>query len=217
MFIGKLIKEKFYIFSIVGYMLTTVISGTILRDGLVLFLTINMFLAGVAYAISVLASYLNDKKNKVSILIILSVLWLLFFPNTIYITTDFIHLQNYDFFISYNSIYAYTISDWYVLFLIFVGALIGAKIGIKSLNMMLDIWQIKKNLYKILSILGIFVLSSIGIYVGRFLRLNSWDFYRLDIMLNGIVEQFYFFIGFIVILTMIHIVYYLIFNKKGDS
>ncbi len=214
MFISKLIEDKFYIFSIVGYMLLTAISGAILGNGLVLFLTINMFLASISYGLSVIADYVHTEKMKKWLLALLSALWLLFFPNTIYITTDFIHLQNYEFFTHYNDAYAFIFSDWYVLFIIFLGAMISAKIGIKSVLVMIDVWQIKKNLHKILCISGIFVLSSIGIYIGRFIRLNSWDFYRLDIIFNGIAKEFWFFLGFVVMMVLIHFIYYILFKNK---
>lgn len=62
MFMRRLSKEKMHIFLIIGYMVLTVISGTVLRNGLVLFLTINMFLAGIGWLLSVVLDVAKEKK-----------------------------------------------------------------------------------------------------------------------------------------------------------
>ena len=213
MFMDKVIKHKNDIFMIVGYMVVTAIIGTILNDGLVLFLTINMFLAGVAWGISVIIEMLDEHHAKKWVIIILTIVWVLFFPNLIYITTDFVHLQNYQFFEIYAQSYMFIFSDWLVFFIIFVGAMISANLGVKSIKKILNVWHIDQSI-KYIYLLVLFIVSSIGIYIGRFIRLNSWDFYRLDIIFNGIFSRFTFFLGFIFIFTIIHFIYFAIFNKN---
>jgi len=214
MLIHRLVKEKLHVFIIVGYMLLTAISGALLNNGLVLFLTINMFLAGIGWLLSIVLDVAKQKEMKLWVLIVLSVVWVLFYPNTMYITTDFIHLQNYNFFEIYGETYTYAFTDWYVFFVLFVGAMISGKIGIESIQTAFGVWNLREHLYKYWYLTGIFILSSVGIYIGRFIRLNSWDFYRVDIILKGIFEEFWFFVGFVGIFVMIHYIFYFIFRDK---
>ncbi|MFZ2487252.1 MAG: DUF1361 domain-containing protein [Anaerolineae bacterium] len=94
-------------------------------------------------------------------------LWLLFLPNAPYLMTDLIHLR-YG-----NSEGALALLD---AVLLFSGALCGVALGLQSLRWLhTPIKQRWGNLvgwaFAILS-LG---LSSVGMYVGRTLRWNSWD------------------------------------------
>ena len=128
--------------------------------------------------------------------------------------TDFIHLENYDFFREYADIYHYEIMDWVVLMMITWGALLAAKLGISSID------RIKSHLYKPIQryayplIFGLFIVSSIGIYIGRFIRLNSWNILSVFNVFPTIFEQFSFFLGFIGIYTLIHLVSYFILSES---
>lgn len=208
----KVIKESKWFIGIVIYMFLTAVSGFILNDGLVLFLTINMFLAGVGYVITLGLVYVKDKQYPNWISIALLVIWILFFPNMIYITTDFIHLQNYDFFGIYSQTYVYQFADWYVLFIIFSGAMFSAKFGMHAMHLISDAFKVQR--YQYVYKLILFGLSSVGIYIGRFIRLNSWQAFRVDIIFNEIFENFSFFIGFITIFIGIHFIYDLLFVKR---
>jgi uncharacterized membrane protein len=90
--------------------------------------------------------------------------WLLFFPNAPYIFTDFIHL-----------VYGQYRHFWVDLTLILLCALTGLVLGFVSLYMMQSVvrrmyGQIASWLF-IVTVAG---LSGFGIYLGRFVRLNSW-------------------------------------------
>jgi len=92
-------------------------------------------------------------------------LWLLFFPNALYIITDLFHLAERK-----------SMPQWYDLLILFSAALEGIIIGFLSLA---DVEQfiakyVNKKLIPFL-ILGIFLLSGYGVYLGRYLRWNSWD------------------------------------------
>jgi uncharacterized membrane protein len=193
-------------------MVLTVFIGGIYNNGLVLFLTINMFLAGISWIISIGVSCLKDKGYKSWMVMALTVLWVLFFPNAMYITTDFIHLQNYDFFGIYSQTYVFILEDWIVLFVIFLGAMFSAKLGIESVKNVFSVWHIFKKKTCGIYLLGLFGIASIGIYIGRFIRLNSWDFYRVNIIFEHIFDHFTFFIGFVFLFTIIHFVYYFLFK-----
>jgi len=127
------------------------------------FLNWNLFLAFIPWALTSLACISpRIKKNKILLLLIL-VSWLLFFPNAPYILTDLFHLNSRS-----------SIPIWFDLILILSFAWTGLVFGFLSL---LDI---EKLLYKnskisgLLSTLLIFI-ASFGIYLGRYLRWNSWD------------------------------------------
>src|SRR5262249_10250032 len=90
---------------------------------------------------------------------------LLFFPNSPYIFTDIIHLTN-----------RYYFHFWIDLVLILVCALTGLVVGFVSLYLMQSIAaRIFGRLTSWLFVAVVTGLSSFGVYLGRFLRLNSWD------------------------------------------
>jgi uncharacterized membrane protein len=91
--------------------------------------------------------------------------WLLFFPNAPYIFTDVIHLTN-----------RYYSHFWIDLVLVLSTALTGLVLGFLSLFLMQAlVARLLGWLTSWLFIAGVASLSGFGIYLGRFLRLNSWD------------------------------------------
>jgi uncharacterized membrane protein len=91
--------------------------------------------------------------------------WLLFFPNAPYIFTDLIHLT--------TRFYG---QFWVDLVLILSCALTGFVLGFLSLFLMQAIVaQIVGRPASWLFIALVACLSGFGIYLGRFLRFNSWD------------------------------------------
>ena len=128
-----------------------------------LFLNWNLFLAFIPWLIS---SWLVIKgtTTKVS-LVLLTVSWLLFFPNSPYILTDLFHLQM-----------RASAPIWFDLVVIRSFAWTGLMFGFISL---MDIETLLKKyagekITNLVSILFLF-LASFGIYLGRYLRWNSWD------------------------------------------
>lgn len=97
--------------------------------------------------------------------IVLTMLWLGFLPNSFYIITDFIHLQH-----TLNTTLLYDV----VLILSFT--LNGLLLGYISTFMVYD--ELKKrfstNVTNVI-IGGIFLACSFAIYLGRYLRWNTWD------------------------------------------
>ncbi|MEO9893460.1 DUF1361 domain-containing protein [Aurantibacter sp.] len=130
------------------------------------FLVWNLFLAAIPFFITQVMKYYSTWKNSKPQKILLFVTWLLFLPNSPYIITDLIHLHDHN-----------SILKWLDLFLVFVFALNGLLLGLLSL---LDMYVYIKNesskTKAHISIFLISVLSGYGIYLGRFLRFNSWDF-----------------------------------------
>jgi uncharacterized membrane protein len=98
-------------------------------------------------------------------IIILAVFWLLFLPNSFYVITDFIHL--------YETPRVDVIQDVVMLMQFSV---LGVVFGFMSLSIMhqqaLQIISKTKATY---AVVGILLLSSFAIHLGRELRWNSWD------------------------------------------
>jgi len=203
--------KVFYALSL-GYVILSIVLGLILGNGLVIFLGWNMILATVVLVLSeVVDATIRQKKNK-GLLISTIIMWILFFPNTFYILTDFIHFQEYSYFLNYPHIYAFKFNDWLVFAHIVCGALIGLKLGILSIDRLFKYVKKHKEVY--LTIL--FLASSFGIYLGRFIRLNSWDIFKIHIIIQTVFDQFWFMIGFVVLLVIIHWISYLLFKEKKN-
>lgn len=128
-----------------------------------LFLNWNLFLAWIPFFIS---SFLVIFKirSKLSLVVAITV-WILFFPNSPYILTDLFHLRNRN-----------SIPIWYDLVVILSYAWTGLFCGFVSL---LDIEKLlsdycRRSFINIMTISFLFI-TSFGVYLGRFLRWNSWD------------------------------------------
>ncbi len=128
-----------------------------------LFLVWNLFLAVIPFAIT---SYLEStpKLNKIVGIIWLGV-WLLFLPNAPYIVTDLVHLR-----------FSYGNYAWLDILVVSSFAFNGLLLFYLSI---LDVKHILKSYVKtpIISygITVIIFLSAFGVYLGRFLRYNSWE------------------------------------------
>jgi len=128
-----------------------------------LFLNWNLFLAWIPLLLSSFIFAFNIK-SKISLIFII-IVWILFFPNSPYILTDLFHLR------ARNSV-----PIWYDLIVILSYAWTGLICGFISLN---DIEKSlseygKRNGINAIIIFFLF-MSSFGVYLGRFLRWNSWD------------------------------------------
>lgn len=136
----------------------------------------NLFLAIIPLYISYKARTTNKRSHRW----LLGVLWLLFFPNAIYMVTDLFHLSP-----------TQDIPLWYDLLLLFSMALNGIILGMLSLN---NIEQaistmLKKKVMHITTFSLLF-LCGYGIYLGRYERWNSWDIVtQPHLLLSSIVQH----------------------------
>ncbi len=137
------------------------ISGT----SFFLFLNWNLFLAAIPYLLTYLLAKPNTGKLKIFNLVGMSVIWLLFFPNAPYILTDLFHLR-----------IASAVPKWFDLILIISFAWTGLLFGFLSLMKIERLYQkfLSAKQVNYLSFIVLF-LASFGVYLGRFLRWNSWD------------------------------------------
>ena len=127
------------------------------------FLIWNLFLAYLPYSLS---SYITREEQRLSkpVLILLLITWLLLIPNSFYIITDLFHLRKQD-----------VIPLWYDLALIMSFAWNGLIVGVLSVRQVEKILQQRWHVYEWLFILPLMYLNALGIFIGRYLRFNSWD------------------------------------------
>lgn len=130
-----------------------------------LFLPWNLFLAFIPYWItgwikkepSILAS-------KLKLSIVLGA-WLLFIPNSFYIITDLFHLDRFN-----------DAPKWFDLLLLFSFAWNGILCGVISLRRVEGVIErLRGKKLSVLLVFAVMWLNAFGIYIGRFLRFNSWD------------------------------------------
>ena len=130
-----------------------------------LFLFWNLFLAFVPYAISEwLYANIDVVENKWKRGIILFA-WLLFFPNSFYIITDLFHLDKFN-----------SAPKWFDLLLLFSFAWNGVLLGILSVRkteLIISVMSGKK--ISLVFVFAVMWVSAFGIYIGRYMRFNSWD------------------------------------------
>lgn len=128
-----------------------------------LFLVWNLFLAGIPYAIT---SYLTTLKhiNTLSLLVICSV-WLVFLPNAPYIITDLFHLR-------YSSAHLVWLDTLIIIVFAITGLILFYK-SVLSMESIIKTYVEKRVVAFMLPVL--FTLVGFGVYLGRFLRFNSWE------------------------------------------
>ena len=96
---------------------------------------------------------------------ILAVIWFLFFPNAPYIVTDFVHLHARP-----------PVPYWYDMITILSFGLTGLFLGYLSLYLVQELVRSRAGRWWSWAFVFVMLgLSSFGIYLGRFLRWNSWD------------------------------------------
>ena len=200
---------KYYVASI-SYLFVSLVLGLFLSNGLVIFLGWNILLATLVIVLTQVIIYSVEHQKSHFWFVVSVIGWVLFFPNTFYILTDFIHFQAYTFFDIYPDIYAFHVSDWLVFGHIVIGALYGMKLGIVAIDSL--IIYLKKYRFMLLSLL--FLASSFGIYLGRFIRLNSWDIFRVDLLLDAVFHDVSFMLIFVALFYVIHMISYMLFGKK---
>ncbi len=132
------------------------------------FLSWNLFLAWIPLCSALALWHLNQRKRGSNLLYLaLFLCWLIFFPNSPYLVTDLIHLAKRQ-----------NVPLWYDMMLIFSYAWNGLILGFTSLWIVQEFVQTRFG--KVASWLVVsfsLAASGFGIYLGRFLRWNSWDLF----------------------------------------
>jgi len=130
------------------------------------FLFWNLFLAWVPYLCSLGIAYLCRRQTRRWwYLVILAGLWLMFFPNAPYLLTDLWHWRTRP-----------SVPAWYDQGMLIVFAWTGCFLAIVSLRVMQTLVKLQVGwLASWAFVIATLGLSGLGIYMGRFMRWNSWD------------------------------------------
>ena len=142
------------------------VMGRVLMTGrlMFLFLVWNLFLAVVPFALSTMLGTARGPL-RARLLVPVGAAWLLFFPNAPYILTDLFHLER-----------RVGVPYWYDLALILSCAWNGLMLAYASLADMQGLVQRRLGTGTGWAFATVaLLLSSFGIYLGRYLRFNSWD------------------------------------------
>lgn len=143
-----------------------------------IFLIWNLILAWVPYVLSLVFVTYDLNRSRVMPLLIL-MLWILFLPNGPYIITDLLHLRQR------------SIPMWYDVMLVSTFAWVGlllTLVSVRNVHSKLQEHFSPRTLW--MGLVVLFLSSGYGIYVGRFLRWNSWDvFFRpIYLLRRSLVE-----------------------------
>ncbi len=173
-----------------------------------IFLVWNLFLAWIPFMISELFKRLVNAVKWKQVIVFIS--WILFFPNALYIVTDLIHLDQET-----------SVPKWYDAVLLFSSSAIGVIMAFVSLLRIEKFLAFKFNRRLVeFIVFAILFLGSFGVYLGRFLRWNSWDIVSNPLgLLSSVVQRFVFPLqhvqtwGITIILTITFYLLYLIIKK----
>jgi len=192
----------FSVFSIV-----LVLIRFIVVDETDIFLLMNLGLAWIPYLLSY--TFTVNNINKLA-LILIGFIWLLFFPNSLYMVTDMFQLRPRNF-----------VNIWFDLIMLLSFALVGLFLGFSSLKKVEDLIATKfGRLITQLSVFFLLYLGSLGVYFGRFVRLNSWEVFSMPKVLiikvlNVFKDPFHdvnFYGTTLIFAVFIYILYYGVFN-----
>jgi len=133
-----------------------------------LYILWNIFLAFIPFIISSILVLRTNKNNISKIFFVAGlILWFLFLPNAPYVITDFIHLGR-----------IHAVPIMFDIFVLFTSAWVSLLMGLYSLVNIEKIFLLRftKKVTNIVMVL-IILFASFGMYLGRYLRFNSWDFF----------------------------------------
>ena len=172
---GNLVRRLILIF--LALLFASVVATTMVAVRVVytghfsyIFLVWNLFLAWLPFMFALMVVGLRRSQLALGAF---GLLWLLFFPNTTYLVTDLIHLHHTNY-----------IPIWYDAIMLFAFALTGLMLGLLSLYFVHAVVQSHFGVMMgWLFVLITAVLGGIGVYIGRFLRWNSWDVFTNPISL----------------------------------
>jgi uncharacterized membrane protein len=127
----------------------------------------NLFLAWIPFMLAYLAYAFSWKKKLLYLVLpVTAFLWLIFFPNAPYILTDLQHLARR----------SASAPLWYDVIVMVWFSWTGLLLGLVSLYLMHDI--VHRAFGRLPGWAFVLIasgLSSFGVYLGRFVRFNSWD------------------------------------------
>lgn len=142
------------------------------------FLLWNLFLAWVPFQLSLWIARRPLMPRWQRRLLLIA--WLLFFPNALYIITDLIHLRHL----------TDRVPVWFDALLLFAAALCGLLMALVAL------YQVERSVFRPMGkrlvtagVITALFLGSFGVYLGRFMRWNSWQVItEPDALMYGVLQ-----------------------------
>jgi len=160
-----------------------------------LFLIWNLFLAWIPFVLSIalflLYQQFDGTKIRNVLLLFGGMVWLVFYPNAPYLLTDFIHLSGKNF--DNYGLARIPVVEWYDLIMFSLFIFTGFLLGFISLFLMQKLIsnRFNRSIGWIFTASVLFI-SSFGIYLGRFIRWNTWDILNHPVTLFfGIKNSFH--------------------------
>lgn len=146
------------------------------RDDSSLYLLWNLALALVPWAVAATAAQLQRRGRLGSVpLAGFSLLWLLFFPNAPYMVTDVFHLVEKAALVPPGELY-HDPGFWAAVLVWAVAVFSGHLSGLVSLFQMQRLWAIRWGAVAgWLLVAGACGAAGFGVFLGRFVRWNSWS------------------------------------------
>ncbi|EOT45506.1 MULTISPECIES: DUF1361 domain-containing protein [Enterococcus] len=136
------------------------------------FLLLDSALGYVPIELYFWINWVKHKKSK----LVLFLFYVLFLPNNAYLLTDLIHLSRIEFYPTSHVIMTDAIEVWLMYFLVVGGIFSLVALGFRSirgiwkrLSLRYDLTRTQQKSYLVI----MFILTSIGVFLGRFIRLNS--------------------------------------------
>lgn len=180
-----------------------------------------IFNVGLSFIPYIASGFTLTKKDSAIIVILGLLISIIFYPNAIYMFTDFIHIKTSDYYkvISGEVVYVMDAINWIKL---------GAEVCLITLSLVLS-YESFINMLKIIRCYGHkiaeFILlvfasaaTSIAVYIGRFLRFNSWDIFQIHKIISGIIANIstndYYLLG--TFFSIHFIIILLFYNLKQD-
>lgn len=129
----------------------------------------NLVLAWIPYGLAAFAAALAGllPRHRWTVLPV-ALAWLLFFPNAPYVVSDVMNVRKYPVSI-----------PWYDMLLVTTLALTGLVLALASLRTFQRLVSARwGRTAGVVFAIAVIYLSAVGVWIGRFLRWNSWDAFR---------------------------------------
>lgn len=129
-------------------------------------LHLNLFLAWMPYVFALLAVAAHQRAWPRAVFGLFVALWLAFFPNAPYLITDWLYLAGWQ------------QQLWFGIILLTTFTVCGLLLAAVSLHLVQTVVALRRGPDAGIVICATaLVLSGAGVYLGRFVRLNSWDLF----------------------------------------
>jgi uncharacterized membrane protein len=178
-----------------------------------LFLIRNLLLAWIPLLVALITeSLIRTRRIFYFIFPLGCLIWLICLPNAPYLLTDFQHLR----------LYSGSPKIWFDVIMVIWVAFTGLFLGLVSLYVMHRL--VKRQFGRTVGwafVCTAALLSSVGIYIGRFLRFSSWNILLTpsalaDDLLKEIVDSGSRILGFVSLYTLFFVFIYITFYVFGN-